>query len=226
MDDKKIPIGFPETSRVLMNEMFSRHPYSHKWMYEFPQLDYNEDDWSDLIKMGVYSESGKLLKPDFFDEDDEDEDEDEDEGDMATIIKKSENDIKFSVKAIICRDYNANGDKRFLILKDAYSDYWDLPGGHLEDGESSDEALIREVNEETGLECDGHKEIFTRWMVLGKESKAVMFFFAKASGDVEVSEEHLDYEWITTNEMNDYNLGAFADIISEAFSDYDCDDLE
>ena len=130
---------------------------------------------------------------------------------------KSDNDIKFSVKAIICQDYNAKGDKRFLILKDAYSDYWDLPGGHLEDGESSDDALMREVKEETGLDCEGHEEIFTRWMKLGDEEKAVMFFFSNANGDIKLSEEHLDYKWITMNEMKDYNLGKFKDILEEAF---------
>ena len=28
---------------------------------------------------------------------------------------------------------------------------WEIPGGHLEDGESPEEAMIRELNEETGL---------------------------------------------------------------------------
>ena len=30
---------------------------------------------------------------------------------------------------------------------------WEIPGGHLEANESPDEALVREVREETGLEC-------------------------------------------------------------------------
>lgn len=38
-----------------------------------------------------------------------------------------------------------------LLVKARAKDNWQLPGGRLEPGESSSEALIREVHEETGL---------------------------------------------------------------------------
>ena len=37
-----------------------------------------------------------------------------------------------------------------LVIRDRYGQ-WGLPKGHLEDGESSKQAALREVNEETGL---------------------------------------------------------------------------
>jgi 8-oxo-dGTP diphosphatase len=47
-------------------------------------------------------------------------------------------------------------DSKILLGKRApgqllYPDVWDLPGGHLEAGESPDQALIRELEEELGI---------------------------------------------------------------------------
>lgn len=38
----------------------------------------------------------------------------------------------------------------FLVIRDSYSN-WGFPKGHLEDGESAQDAALREVAEETGL---------------------------------------------------------------------------
>ncbi|MGC2444652.1 NUDIX hydrolase [Candidatus Binatus sp.] len=56
-------------------------------------------------------------------------------------------------------------DSKILLGKRAsgkflYPDYWDLPGGHLEAGESPDQALIRELEEELGI-------VPTRFELLG-----------------------------------------------------------
>jgi len=120
-------------------------------------------------------------------------------------------DIKLSTKAII-----KNEDGEILILKDAYSDYWDLPGGHVQDEETIQDSLDREVNEESGLDILEAEEYMTTEMTLGKETKPVVFFIATAEGDVKLSKEHTDYEWISADEIKDYNLGKFSDILSEA----------
>jgi 8-oxo-dGTP diphosphatase len=42
------------------------------------------------------------------------------------------------------------GTPMFLVIRDSYSN-WGFPKGHLEDGESAQDAALREVAEETGL---------------------------------------------------------------------------
>jgi len=45
-------------------------------------------------------------------------------------------------------------DGQTLLLKHKKLGMWLPPGGHIEDGESPDEAVLREVLEETGLEAE------------------------------------------------------------------------
>jgi len=58
--------------------------------------------------------------------------------------------LKICAAAMLVRD------SKILLGKRAagqllYPDVWDLPGGHLEPGETPDQALIRELDEELGI---------------------------------------------------------------------------
>jgi 8-oxo-dGTP diphosphatase len=45
-------------------------------------------------------------------------------------------------------------EELLLLVKARAKEHWQLPGGRLEPGESSADALIREVLEETGLDAE------------------------------------------------------------------------
>jgi len=44
-------------------------------------------------------------------------------------------------------------DKKILLMHHAKLDKWLFPGGHIEQNETPDDAILREVREETGLEA-------------------------------------------------------------------------
>ena len=52
--------------------------------------------------------------------------------------------LPISVKGVLVRR------GRVLVLRNGRGE-WELPGGRLDDGESPEEALAREIREETGL---------------------------------------------------------------------------
>ena len=112
-----------------------------------------------------------------------------------------------AVKALVC--YGS----KFLLIKrttEARGDYyhWEFPGGRLEFGESPMQALKREINEETGLEVE-KLILLNAWNSFKDECTEIigLTYICTANGDnVMLSKEHSDYEWVTYEEMNDYNL--------------------
>ena len=112
-----------------------------------------------------------------------------------------------AVKALVCYG------RKFLLIKrttEARGDYyhWEFPGGRLEFGESPMQALKREINEETGLEVE-KLILLNAWNSFKDECTEIigLTYICTANGDnVMLSKEHSDYEWVTYEEMKDYNL--------------------
>ena len=99
-----------------------------------------------------------------------------------------------------------NDEDRVLILRSSdknekHAGEWDLPGGHIHEGEGDIEGLKREVKEETGL------DIASPEMVLD-DGRKKYYKTREYSGTIEISDEHTEYEWVTIEELDSYTIGA------------------
>ena len=102
----------------------------------------------------------------------------------------------------------AQGKPYYLLLhypssSKAKEEYWDLPKGHMEEGETEQTTVKREMAEETGLQdvelVDGFRETIHYWFKFqGKTiSKTVVFYLAKADQEeITISSEHTGYQWL------------------------------
>ena len=94
--------------------------------------------------------------------------------------------------------------KRFFIAERADGAGWEFPGGKLEQGESPQEALTREIQEELGCHIDvqellGHSEVQVGkcWIIMDA-------YLAFCNPESIVLKEHLDGEWITAEQIHDF----------------------
>ncbi len=114
--------------------------------------------------------------------------------------------MKFEYSAGAFVYFNEYGRSMFLVLTKQNGEK-DLAKGHIEKGESAEDAAKREIYEETGIVPE-----FLPWFSSGTEyffkqkgetiHKNVKFFIARTnSAEVRISKEHRGYEWMDYESM-------------------------
>ena len=104
-------------------------------------------------------------------------------------------DTRFSAKAVLHKDGQV-----LLLLNDMG---WDLPGGHIHEGESAEAGLIREVREETNLTIEDPKQLQF------KHGNKTFFSAALPPGEVTLSDEHSKHSLYKLAELSDIKISDF-----------------
>lgn len=106
--------------------------------------------------------------------------------------------MRVSVKAILSHE------GKFLLLRPANVEGsvngWDIPGGTVQEGESLEKTLQREVMEETGV--DLRNFTFLKSMIMIKNDTRYEIFWGKLNThNIKLSKEHIEYRWVDEKEL-------------------------
>jgi len=100
-----------------------------------------------------------------------------------------------------------NPKGKILLLKShKWKNMFTIPGGHIELGETIEQALKREVKEETGLEISGIEFLMVQDFIFGenycRKRHFVFINFSAKTGNaaVKLNEEAEEYTWATPAE--------------------------
>ena len=127
--------------------------------------------------------------------------------------------MALSVKIILLSETG-----KCLLLKRSMSSKgnpgkWDLPGGKIDHGETFDQALLREVKEETGLEANIIGVAGTTYSE--SPTHRIVYLIVEGSaapGDVQLSSEHDEYCWVDTKELSKMDLVAQFNELAEEYA--------
>lgn len=118
-----------------------------------------------------------------------------------------------------------NIDGCILITKrSAKNDYmplkWDIPGGTVEVGETVEDALLRELLEETHLNVIPMRPVFVYSnlsQIPNRQTVQIVYLCKYLDGDIVLNpDEHDEYQWINFSDLKKFDCIAFL----ESFSDF------
>jgi ADP-ribose pyrophosphatase YjhB (NUDIX family) len=120
------------------------------------------------------------------------------------------NSIAVAVSAFIQDD-----EGRILMIRRTDNDLYAIPGGQLELGETLAQAAVREVREETGIECEvteviglysnpNHVIAYDDGEI--RQEFSICFRAMLVGGELCASDESKDVRWLPVEKLDDINI--------------------
>jgi len=107
-------------------------------------------------------------------------------------------------KSVGCALFRVGGNVPEFLLLHYKAGHWGFPKGHVEQGETEEQTMRREVCEETTIEqikiIPGFRQETKYFFRRGRETvfKEVSFYLVEAlGGNVKISHEHKGFEWLS-----------------------------
>ena len=101
-------------------------------------------------------------------------------------------------------------DNKYLIAQrnrnKHFAFHWEFPGGKVDNGESFEIALQREINEELSIGIKIYKKISSQIHRDDKINVKVHYFLCEHSACKIILTEHEDLKWVTKKELSSYRM--------------------
>jgi 8-oxo-dGTP diphosphatase len=121
--------------------------------------------------------------------------------------------------AIIFDDTAIANQKRVLLCHRRDLNLWNLPGGGVESGELPNEAVIREVEEETGLQVAIERLVGVYGKVYKRDELVFAFVCRVVGGEIYLTDEADECKYFAINEIPVDTIPKHVERITDALKD-------
>ena len=128
-------------------------------------------------------------------------------GCISFVIIKQEKKVHMKTVNVVAAIITDAGGRIFATQRGygEWKDWWEFPGGKIEDGEGPEEALLREIQEELGTEISVGQELCKVEYDYPKFHLSMHCYLCSLAGKEIKLLEHEDARWLRKEELDSVN---------------------
>ena len=103
-----------------------------------------------------------------------------------------------------------------------FAGYWEFPGGKLEQGETPEEAIQRELMEELNVECSVHNKFDETIYTYSTGKFKLLTYFTTIDESTIEKRVHDELKWVSIKDAHTYNMFPSNIIILDKLKEHFC----